>query len=161
MKIARGLALAVLLGVLGASQAQLKPSAPATPPLPASQPDALKNEALAIKGLAARAAAEKWLALLDNGEYGTAWDQCSKLFRERVTRTQWVEGLPNNRGALGAMKSRRYESWTYKTSLPGTPQGEYMTLQFTTGFEKKDDAEELVTMVFEDGEWRALGYGAR
>ena len=153
------LAFAGLLGMLGASEAQLKPSGPGTPPLPPNPTEVQKSEAQAFKEIAARVAAEKWLAIIDAGDYGKAWDQCAKAFREKVTRQQWVDGLPKTRGPLGAAKSRRVEVSSFKPSLPGMPEGEYVTVRFSTNFEKKEDAQELVTLVYEDGAWRPLGYG--
>lgn len=161
MKIARGLALAALLGTLGTASAQLKPSGPATPRLPPSSTELQRTEAQSAKELAAREAALKWLALLDAGEYGKAWDGCAQLFQKRVTRQQWVESLPPTRSAFGAMKERRNEVATYKTTLPGAPDGEYVTVRFGTKFEKKDDAEELLTLVLENGVWRPTGYSIR
>jgi hypothetical protein len=159
MKIARGLALTALLCMLGTASAQLKPSGPTTPPLPPSQTELQRAEAQSFKELAARMAAEQWLALLDAGEYGKAWDQCARVFRERVKREQWVEGLPKSRGPFGATKSRKVEVASYKSSLAGMPDGDYVTVRFSTGFDKKDDVQEMVTLVYEDGSWRPLGYG--
>jgi hypothetical protein len=160
MNIVRGLALAALLCAVGASQAQLKPSGPATPPLPPATVDLKKLESQSVKELAARAAAEKWLALLDAGEYGKAWDAGAKLFQERVPRERWVENLPKDR-SFGKLKERRSEVASFRTSLPGAPDGEYVTVRFSSNFENKNDAEELMTLVFENGAWRVLGYGIR
>jgi len=159
MKQIQALAFAGLLGMLGATEAQLKPPGPGTTPQPAAPAEAQKMEAQAFKELAARAAAEKWLAILDAGDYGTAWDQAAKAFRDNVKREQWVESLPKTRGALGAVKSRSVEVSSFKPSLPGMPEGDYVTVRFATSFEKKNDAQELVTLVYEGGAWRPLGYG--
>ncbi len=115
----------------------------------------------AFRELAARAAGEKWLALLDRGEYGKAWDDCAQLFRQRVTREQWVDSLPSTRAPFGAMKSRNVETAGYKTSLPGAPDGQYVTVRYRTNFENKENAEELITLSFEDGLWRPTGYFIR
>jgi aspartate aminotransferase-like enzyme len=128
-------------------------------PLPPAAAEAKKAEAQAAKEAAARTAAEKWLAVLDSGNYGKAWDQTAKAFRKNVTRQQWVESLPKTRGALGAAKSRAVEVSSYKASLAGMPEGDYVTVRFSTSFEKKSDAQEIVTLVYEDGAWRPLGYG--
>jgi len=159
MKLMQRLLFAALLGLLGTAHAQLKPSGPATPPLPPSTPELLQREAQGFKEMAARLAAESWLALLDAGDYGKAWEQCAKAFRERVTREQWIEGLPKTRGALGAMKSRRAEVASYRPTMAGMPNGEYVTVRFSTTFEKREDAQELVSLVFEEGVWRPLGFG--
>jgi hypothetical protein len=153
----RWLALVALTGLCALAQAQLKPTGPGTPPLPETQ----RVEGHAVKELAARAAAEQWLKLLDAGEYGKAWEQCADLFRERVTKAQWVDGLPKTRGAFGAMKSRRPEVASYKTTLAGAPDGEYVTVRFDTNFEKKERAEELMTLTLEKGSWRPTGYSIR
>jgi hypothetical protein len=159
MKQIQALAFAGLFCMLGATEAQLKPAAPGATPLPSAPVEAQKMEAQALKELAARAAAEKWLAVLDAGDYGKAWDQTANAFRANVKREQWVESLPKTRGALGAVKSRNAEVSSFKPSLPGMPEGEYVTVRFSTNFEKKNDAQELVTLVYEGGAWRPLGYG--
>ncbi len=159
MKQIQALAFAGLLCMLGTTEAQLKPPGPGVTPLPPAPAEAKKTEAQASKELAARGAAEKWLALLDAGDYGAAWDQTAKAFREKVKREQWVESLPKSRGALGAVKSRTVEVSSFKPSLPGMPEGDYVTVRFSSNFEKKSDAQELVTLVYEGGAWRPLGYG--
>jgi hypothetical protein len=158
MKPACGLAFAALLAIHGSAAAQLKPSGPGTPPLPPGPTDVWKKDIQAAKELAARDAAERWLALLDAGEFGKAWDQSARLFRERVSRQQWVSDIPGHRAPLGAMKARRTEVASYKVTMPGAPDGEYVTVRFSTDFEKKKDAQELVTLVYENGAWRPLGY---
>lgn len=156
MKFARPISGALALALSLATQAQLKPPGTETPTWPPAA--ATKTDAVAAKEVAAREVAEKWLVLLDQKEYGKAWDECATLFQQRVTRQQWMEGMPASRGALGAVKFRRSALAAYKTSLPGAPDDEYVTLGFTTSFEKKEDAEELMTMVFEKGTWRPTGY---
>lgn len=159
MKTVHGLAFAALLAASVPASAQLKPSGPGTPPLPPTPTELKQKEAQAAKEVAAQKAAEQWLALLDAGEYGKAWDQTSRPFRERVTRERWIEALPKDRGAHGAMRSRKAEVASYKPTLPGVPDGDYVTVRFATSFENKPDASELITLVLEDGVWRPIGYG--
>ncbi|MBA3254549.1 MAG: DUF4019 domain-containing protein [Burkholderiaceae bacterium] len=142
-----------------ASVAQMKAPPPATPGASVTMPAG--DSSNAFREIAAQAAGEKWLSLLDRGEYGTAWDQCAQLFRQRVTREQWIDSLPSTRGPFGAMKSRKVEVAGYKTSLPGAPNGQYVTVRYRSDFEKKDGAEELLTLAFEDGVWRPTGYFIR
>jgi hypothetical protein len=75
-----------------------------------------------------------------------------------VTREQWVSSLPATRAPFGAAKSRQVDAAAYRTSLPGAPDGEYVTVRFRTKFEKKENAEELVTLAYEDGAWKPTGY---
>jgi hypothetical protein len=98
MNLMRWLAVGALLTLTCSAGAQLKPSTskpPLTPPAAESAPKAevpaKAGSSVESKEAAAQAAAEQWLALLDRGEFGKAWDECAKLFRERVTRQQWVK----------------------------------------------------------------------
>lgn len=156
MILLRLVAFTTVLIAASSALAQLKPAAPAgTTVVPTNDP------AIALKELAAQTAAEKWLALLDRGEYGAAWDECAKLFRDRVTRQQWVESLPANRAGFGAAKARKVEFVGYKSSIPGAPEGQYVTVRFRTAFETKENAEEQVTLILEENLWRPTGYFIR
>ena len=107
----------------------------------------------------ALAAAENWLALIDKGEYAESWKEAAEYFKTAVSQDQWVNSLQAVRKPLGKLNSRTVKSKTYKTSLPGAPDGEYVVLQFTTSFENKKSALETVTpMKDKDGRWRVSGY---
>ncbi len=163
--------LVALALAAGVAQAQLKPpsnagapTAPSKPeaaPQPGTQaaPEALaKDPATAAKEAAAARVAAEWLKLIDAGDYGKAWDECSALFKQKVSRQQWVDGLPKNRAEYGSFKTRKLDAGGYRTALPGAPEGEYVTLHFVSEFEKNAKAEELVTLAFQDGAWRPIGY---
>lgn len=147
--------------------ATFEASAQSVPSRPESKPDAgatgassARNADQSVKEFAAQSAAESWLSLLDRGEFGAAWDRCAQAFRERVTREQWIEGMPKVRTPLGVVTSRSAELASYKNSLLGAPDGEYVTVRFKTVFDKKS-AEELITLSFEESAWRPTGYSIR
>lgn len=142
-----------------AAVAQMKAPPPSTPGASVTMPAG--DSSNTFREIAAQAAGEKWLGLLDRGEYGKAWDECAQLFRQRVTREQWIESLPSTRAPFGAVKSRKVEVAGYKTSLPGAPDGQYVTVRYRTSFETKENVEEVVTLVFEEGVWRPTGYSIR
>jgi hypothetical protein len=111
------------------------------------------------KGTAAMTAAEQWLALVDGGKYAESWNEASQYFRNSVQQEQWAPSLEAGRKPLGKVVSREMKKMTYKTSLPGAPDGEYMVIQFATSFGKKRAAVETVTTMAEkDGTWRVSGY---
>jgi len=104
-------------------------------------------------------AAEKWLALVDKGEYGKSWEAAAEYFKGAVAENQWEQALDAIRGPLGKVISRKVKSKQYATSLPGAPDGEYVVIQFETSFEKKKSAAETITPMKEkDGTWRVSGY---
>jgi hypothetical protein len=114
------------------------------------------------KGTAAMTATEKWLALVDEERYGESWNEAAPYFKDAVQQEQWVQSLEARRKPFGRAVSREMKKMTYKTSLPGAPDGEYMVIQFATSFGKKRAAVETVTTTVDrDGSWRVSGYFIR
>lgn len=108
------------------------------------------------------AAAEKWLALVDEGKWGESWKEGAEYFRNAVKQEQWDQALQAVRKPLGKLVSRKVKSTSFKTSVPGAPDGEYVVIQFETSFETKQSAIETVTpMMDKAGEWRVSGYYIR
>ena len=104
-------------------------------------------------------AAESWLALVDAGEYDRSWEEAASLFRNAVTKEQWVNSLGGVRKPLGRTLSRTVLSRTLTLSLPGVPDGEYVVIQYRTSYKGKREAVETVTpMKDKDGSWRVSGY---
>jgi hypothetical protein len=111
---------------------------------------------------AAEAAAQAWLGLLDNANYAQSWSTAAQHFRDSIAQSEWESRIAARRGPLGAVKSRSVTSATFRRTLPGAPDGEYVVIQFSTSFEHKAEAIETVTPVREpDGQWRVGGYYIR
>ena len=112
-----------------------------------------KPDALAQKS------AETWLALTDSGKYAESWDEAAAFFKSAVTKDQWLSALKSVRAPLGAVKSRRLKSAAYTRTLPGTPDGQYVVIQYETSFANMPSAIETITPMFDkDGKWRVSGY---
>lgn len=156
--LAAGLAAAAF-----AAQAQLKPKAAATPAAPAATaPAPVVNEGAVSNPefeKAGQNAAHAWLLLLDRKDWGTAWDTSSIMFRQAVPLPTWMDNVPKLRDPFGAFVERQPAEAVYKKSLPGRPDGDYVTSFFTTKFANKAEVVEMVTTVREpDGRWRVTGY---
>jgi hypothetical protein len=105
------------------------------------------------------ASAERWLGLVDQGKYAESWKEAAALFRNAINQGQWEQSLQAVRKPLGNLVSRKVKTKTYRTSLPGAPDGEYVVIEFDSSFEKKKSAVETVTpMMDKDGKWRVSGY---
>jgi hypothetical protein len=103
--------------------------------------------------------AENWLAMIDEGKYTESWKGAAEYFKTALPEERWAESLTAVRKPLGKLISRKVKSATYKTSLPGAPDGKYVVIQFKTSFEHKKSAIETVTpMLDKDGKWRVAGY---
>jgi hypothetical protein len=113
----------------------------------------------AAKVKAAEAAAESWLKFVDSGDYSQSWVQASSLFKAAVTEKVWEQKVKAARQPLGALFSRTLKSAQYTTTLPGTPDGDYVVIQYDSSFANKKSAIETVTpMLDKDGQWRVSGY---
>ena len=111
------------------------------------------------KEKAAVSAAEKWLATVDAGEYAASWKEAAEFLKNTVKPEQLELSMQATRKPLGKVTSRQMKTKSYKTSLPGAPDGEYVVIQFETSFENKKTAIETVTpMMDKDGKWRVSGY---
>jgi hypothetical protein len=112
-----------------------------------------ENEKSAVSG------AEKWLGIVDSGKYGESWKEAAEYFRNAVKQDQWEQAVQAVRKPLGKLVSRKEKSASYKTALPGAPDGQYVVIEFETSFENKKSAVETVTpMMDKDGKWRVSGY---
>jgi len=104
-------------------------------------------------------AADAFLKLVDEKKYGESWEQAAKLFKNAVTKENWQQSLNGILPSYGKIISRKLISTTYKTSLPGAPDGEYFVITYMTSFEKKEDSLETVAPMKDyDGVWRVSGY---
>lgn len=156
------LVAAACLGLTAHAQLKL-PAAPAATATPSvAAPTGATDPKTAEKVAAGQAAAAAWLQQLDAGQWKAAWDTSSQVFRSTVPLAQWLDGVPKLRQPLGAVASRQVADAAYKTTLPGRPDGEYVSVVFSTAFANKPDAEEVISTVREtDGTWRVTGYSAR
>ena len=111
---------------------------------------------------AAEDSASKWLGLVDAGDYAVSWDQAAQYFKNAVSKEDWRDKIKAVRAPLGKINSRKLKSATYKTTLPGAPDGQYVVIQYDSSFEHKTSAVETVTpMMDKDGQWRVSGYFIR
>jgi len=108
---------------------------------------------------AARTPTLAWLSLTDASQYPASWDTAAALFKTAVSRDDWVTTIRSVRGPLGALQSRSESSATYRSTLPGAPDGEYVIFRFRASYANKASAIETVTaMKQDDGSWRVSGY---
>jgi len=105
---------------------------------------------------------DAWVKLIDQGDYGDAWDQTGAQFKKLVGRDAWPKQVDPFRKALGPLNTRTLESATYTDNIPGAPPGQYVIIRYTTSFKRKPAVlEEITAQKEDDGVWRSLGYYIR
>jgi len=106
----------------------------------------------------ARAAGEKWLALIDQAKYKDAWKQANQNYKSQTTAAEWEGQIRSMRGAAGTLKERKFTASRHSKTVPGAPDGDYTILEFSTAFEKKAKAMEILVLSQERGAWAVAGY---
>jgi hypothetical protein len=150
--------LATALAAACGAQAQTSP-APRGAPAPAATPDpaagVISNPDIEKAGTLS---AQAWLALLDRKDWGTAWDTSSTLFHQAVPLGNWMDAIPKVRDAFGPLVEREVAQAIYKKTLPGKPDGDYVSVLFNSKFQKQSVQEVVTTVRDTDGRWRVTGY---
>ena len=103
-------------------------------------------------------AGQRWLSLVDDQKYEESWNQASSMFRNEVTKEQWIAALKRSREPLGAVASRTRTRLEFSKALRGAPDGDYAIIHFSTTFNGKSATERL-TLVKEDSKWQMAAYG--
>jgi len=106
----------------------------------------------------ARKAAEAWLKLVDDAQYGKAWDEAAAFLKGAAKKADFEAAVAKVRTALGKVKSRTFKSSTPTKTLPGAPAGDYVVIQFDLVAEKGAAVETITPMKEKDGSWRVSGY---
>ena len=108
---------------------------------------------------AALAATQAWRALVDGGRYSASWEAMGTPAKATVTVEEWQTSMNGVRKPLGEVKSRKVKKSVFTTTLPGAPDGKYVTIQYKTSFSNKKGAvETAATMLDTDGQWHVVGY---
>ena len=102
---------------------------------------------------------KKWLDQLDNRKYATTWQSSDQLIQQSVSETEWESAISSVHEMFGSMLSRHILSADYHAELPGSPDGNYIVVQFETSFQNKEfSIETVVSSKGDDGVWRVAGY---
>ncbi len=108
--------------------------------------------------IAARAAIEVWLALLDDGQFDRSWDTAASAVQKTVPKDQWIKVLSDHRPKLGKLVSRSLKATRSSTSLPGAPAGQYVVVEYDAAFEQRKGIETVTAMIDQSGQWKVSGY---
>lgn len=136
--------LAMFLALSLYALASLSGGAETAPPVPAAS----AAETAAVDS------ARRWLATVDAGDWNASWDATGKAFRSLNTSAKWAEVSKRVRTPLGAMESRELVTVDY---APAPPSG-YWIIKFRTRYANRTNAMETLSLVWENGSWKVVGY---
>jgi hypothetical protein len=153
-------ALTLVVGARAQAPAPATPApattAPATTPPPTEPPKeqpTLRDDRDSID------AGMKWLALIDGGNAGAAWDLASKQLKSAVTRDKFIESMRDTRRPLGRLETRTAERFARSHKMPNAPEGDYVIIEYTARFAQGKKLQEQLVWSIEEGDiWRVAGY---
>lgn len=99
-----------------------------------------------------------WLKIVDQGEYEKSWKEGAAIFQKAVSADQWKSAVENAREPFGKLIEREVKNKKFSTSIPGMPDGDYYSIEFSSSFENKNEAIETVGAMVDDGKWKVIGY---
>jgi hypothetical protein len=105
-----------------------------------------------------RALAERWLGMLDDGDYEEAFEHESIRFRIAGTQKQFVRYMQGRRAPFGHVESRKFIGAAHLKKLVGLPDGIYESVLFKSTFENKSVAAERVILTRESDRWQVIDY---
>jgi hypothetical protein len=107
-------------------------------------------------------AANAWLKLVDQRKYAQSWQDASSFFRSQISQDRWESRINEVRTPLGPLVARKLSVAEPTTTLPGSPDGHYLVLQYQSSFAQQRSAIETVVMMLDhDGLYRTAGYFIR
>ncbi len=140
------------VSLTASAMAQTAPKAAPKKAMPAAE-SADPDVALAKK------AALDWLALVDAFKFDATWDEAATSFQKAQNKAEWVKGFGGARPTMGKLVGRTFLNQEIRTNLPNLPPGKYITIRFTSVFEKHKGGAESVTLI-KDGTrgYRMMSY---
>ena len=105
-----------------------------------------------------RGVAERWLEMLDDGDYEEAFEHESLRFRISGTQKQFVRYMQGRRAPFGHVESRKFIGAASMKKMVGVPDGNYESVLFKSIFENKSVAAERVILTRESDRWRVIDY---
>ncbi len=151
--VAMSLAL-TFAALLAVAQPTDQPADPPAPSTTATLTATLSQPAPASTGESPPvAAARRFLALVDAGDWAGSWNATGKAFRALNTSARWAEAAARVHGPLGPASRRELLSSGY---IPAPPAGLWQ-VKFRSHFAGKPDAVETLSLAQDDDGWRVVG----
>ncbi len=102
--------------------------------------------------------AQEWLAIVDKGDFSTAFDMSTKALQLTIPKNEWVMLMQTMKGSLGAVTERKIIDIRTAKDPKGAPEGDYMIFIFETTFASGKKATELMSLQEYNGVWRIYSY---
>ncbi len=100
----------------------------------------------------------EWLAVVDKGDFGNAYDMTTKALQFTMPRNEWVPMMKAMKGSKGEVTERKVIDIRTAKDPKGAPQGDYMIFIYETTFSNGKKATEILSLQEYNGVWRVYSY---
>lgn len=108
---------------------------------------------------AAKEMSDRWLTLVDDGDFEASWTEAGRIFQQSVAQDGWTQQIAALRQQVGEAERREYVTAQSTSNPPGAPPGDYVSIQYRSEFSTAGPAVEMVVLTREEGRgWRVVGY---
>ena len=109
----------------------------------------------------AKQVATDWHALIDARDGEGSWRVASTVFQGAITSEDWTAKIVDVLNTLGPLTSRQLAVEQRLDTIPGSPPGDYVLLQYHSVFDQTKAVVETITLILEDDAWRVIGHFVR
>ncbi len=112
---------------------------------------------------AAKEAAMAWVALIDNADYVSSWEQAGTLLQDALTKEAWASAAQGARDQIAGIApdidyaTRGLVSAQYAKDPPNAPPGEYVIAQYAITANDQRIIE-TISVTLQDEAWKVVGY---
>ena len=103
--------------------------------------------------------AARWLQSLNKKGYVACWNMLSELTQKQASFEEWNAYITELMTEPGKFISRQYYLAEMQKEMEGLPEGNYVTIKYTTKYANTDTAEEILLLsLSENGKWQVNSY---
>jgi hypothetical protein len=107
---------------------------------------------------AAQRQALGYLGYLDQGRFADSYAYTGLLMRNQLDPQTYAAKIENMRSGVGALQGRQLIDANLVNSVPGAPEGQYIVVHYHANYLNLNDAVDTITLAFQKGYWRVIGY---
>jgi hypothetical protein len=105
---------------------------------------------------------QKWLALIDDGDFQGSWDSLSQLAKSFLRWEDYRRVTANFRSKHGGVYQRVLKRVWHTSDWPHAPEGDYVGVEYESRMRFDEDRViEFTVLAYEDGAWKVLAHQFR
>ena len=101
----------------------------------------------------------KWLKYLDENDIENLWNNCSKGFKQKTSKKDFIEIITQRNNSINILKDRKLDAKKISKSIKGENEEQnYFVLRFISKINKDKIFYEVLTIEENDKVWLVFGY---